>query len=211
MHRGVFPGQDGSAVAQDENEHRASLNHSCFLFKGIPAMKTLFATLAFVALMAWGTACQAGVVGVAADDGDGAVVCTGTWTATPGWTPESETDAGTMAIVGDQYWGPGHIGTEGLDDAAHFTVDGIRPSSCGRRSITTRASLGRVYLVNIYMDQPFTVSMPTVYTPDTSEPGWTVGSYDATATLVSGHYKASVNYVGGTPIPDWGRWTSATS
>ena len=44
----------------------------------------------------------------------------------------------------------------------------------------TQASRGLGYQVNIYMTKPFTVSAPTVYS-DTSEPGWTVGSYVPTA------------------------------
>jgi hypothetical protein len=162
-------------------------------------MRAFSATLVCLALLSWVAACPAGVIGVAADDGDGAINCTGTWAANPLWTPGSELDAGTMSIVGQQYWGPGHVGTEGLDDTAYFAVNGD-PTVKLITSIdndTTFAWTG--YHVNVYMDQPFTLSVPTV-----TYDSWTVanlGTYPLSAALVGGQYVATIDYVGGSPLP----------
>jgi hypothetical protein len=164
-------------------------------------MKILTTSLAFLALLTLSTVAQAGVIGVAADDGDGAVVCTGTWTPNPLWTPGSSDDAGLMAIVGDVYWGPAHVGKESLDGTARFEVSGD-PTVKLRTTIDNDTAISWTgFLVNVYMDQPFTLTLPTVYTPDTSEPGWSVASYVSTAVPVGGHWEATVDFEGGTPIP----------
>jgi hypothetical protein len=161
-------------------------------------MKTLSATLAFFALLAWGTACQAGLVtgAAAADDGDGAVVCTNT-----NW----DGDGQTMTIWGKQYGGPAHIGTEGLDGTAYFhTPTEDDPTPIVRTIINNDTGFAWTgYQVNVYMNKPFTLPIaPTVNTPFTSELGWTLASYDATALPIGGgQYEASMFFVGGTAIP----------
>jgi hypothetical protein len=169
-------------------------------------MRTVSATLALLALLTFGTIAQAGVIGVAADDGDGALACTGAWTPNPLWDPEhpEAEDAGDMAIVGDQNWGPGHVGSLALDNTAYFEIN-QDPTVKLRTTIENDTGFSWTgYFVNVYMDQPFTLTVPTVYTPDTSEPGWGVASYVSTAVPVSGHWEANVNFAGGTPIPDGG-------
>jgi hypothetical protein len=160
-------------------------------------MKTLSASLAVLVLLTLGTVCQAGVItgAEAADDGDGAAVCTGVW-------DELEQ---AMNIDGKLKWSPAHIGSEDLDDTAYFAVDGD-PTAKVRTTIDNATGYAWTsFLVNIYADQAFTLSSPTVYTPDTSETGWYVaslGSYPMVATgPVGGKYTASVTFMGGTAIP----------
>jgi hypothetical protein len=158
-------------------------------------MKTLAATLAFLALLTWSVTCRAGLIdgAGAADDGDGAVHCTGA-----AWDFGSQ----TMSLTGTQQWGPGHIGTEGLDNTAYFHAQSEEdPTITLLTSIdndTTFAWTG--YDVNVYMNKPFTLSLPTV-----SYDAWTVaglGSYPVTATPIGGgKYQASVSFVGGSPLP----------
>jgi hypothetical protein len=157
-------------------------------------MKTLSATLAIVALAVWGTACQAGLIiaAGAADDSDGAVICTAA-----GWNQAEQ----TMSIEGVQHLGPGHIGRESLDNTAFFTAENeLDPTVTLMSSIdndTTFAWTG--YDVNVYMNKTFTVSVPSVSYGD-----WTVASYDVAATLqLDGRYKASIHYAGSAlPIGD---------
>jgi hypothetical protein len=165
----------------------------------------LFSTIAVsLVVLAWSSACQAGVMGYAAADDDGAIVnCTGTWTENPLWTPGSELDAGTMAIVGDQVWGPGHIGTEELDDTARFVIDQDPTVKVSTAIENDTAFAWTGYNVNVYMNQSFTLSLPTIG-PDTSETGWSVvglGAYPVTSTWNGSQWGASVDFVGGNAIP----------
>ena len=159
-------------------------------------MKTLAATLAFLALLTWGTACQAGFVdgAGAADDGDGAVHCTAAL-----WDFDSQ----TMSLTGTQQWGPGHIGTEALDNTAYFHAQSeTDPTVTINTGIDNDTGFDWTgYNVNVYMTKPFTLSLPTV-----SNPGWTVaglGSFPESATFDSytGKWEASASFVGGTPVP----------
>ena len=45
------------------------------------------------------------------------------------------------------------------------------------------------YHVNVFMDNPFTVSAATIYTPATSEPGWTGSITVSPAVLVGSQYE----------------------
>jgi hypothetical protein len=163
-------------------------------------MKAASATLALVALLALGTICQAGVVGYAADDGDGAIVCNCNWLA-PGSGGE---DAGTMLIQGNQYGTVGHIGphitTEELNDSARFVVDGDPTVKLHTIIDNDTTFAWTAYHVNIYMDQPFTISAVSANYGDTSEPGWWGNATVATAVLIAGKYVGQVDYYGGTPI-----------
>ena len=60
------------------------------------------------------------------------------------------------------------------------------------------------YHVNIYMNKLFSVANATVYTPLTSEPGWS-GSVSVSSAVWNGSaYQAQLDFTGGTPIPDGG-------
>jgi hypothetical protein len=173
--------------------HLEIIGHS---IEGTAAMRILSVALAFVALAVLSATCQAGVVGYAADDGDGAVICTGTWLA-PGAGGE---DAGTMLVQGSQSGPVGHIGRENLDDTARFVVN--EDPTVKLHTIidndTTYAWAG--YHVNIYMDKPFTISAVAVNYGDTSANGWWGNATVANATTpdpITGQYVGQVDYYGG--------------
>jgi len=159
-------------------------------------MKAFFATLAFLALLTWGTTCRAGVMGYAADDGDGAVTCTGTWLA-PGLGGE---DDGTMLIQGQQ-WGPvGHIGKQDLDETARFEVN-EDPTVKLRTIIDNDTAFAwTAYHVNIYMTQPFSISSVSVNYGDTSEGGWWGSATVTPAQQVGDEYVGQVDFSGGDPL-----------
>jgi hypothetical protein len=173
-----------------------SIGHSS---EGTAAMRILSVTLAFVALMALSATCQAGVVGYAAADGDGAILCTGTWLA-PGAGGE---DAGTMLVDGQQYGPVAHVGRENLDNTARFEVDGD-PTVKLHTIIDNDTTYGWVgYHVNIYMDKPFTISAVAVNYGDTSANGWWGNATVASATTpdpITGQYVGQVDYYGGNTL-----------
>lgn len=160
-------------------------------------MKTITALVTFVTALALGGIGQASIIGWGiADDGDGAIVCNGSW------------DAGTstMGIVGNQYWGPGHMGTLPLSATAYFQTDTeLDPTVTMRNTIDNdTGSSWSGYHINVYMNKAFSVSVATIYTPDTSEPGWS-GSITVSPAVWNGsEYQAQVDYTGGTAIPDGG-------
>jgi hypothetical protein len=162
-------------------------------------MKTLSATLAFLALLSWGAACQAGIVvaAEAAADDDGAVECIGTW----------DSGSQTMTVDGRQYGEIGHVGTEELTNRAFFQAEHEDdpeddPTVTLMTSIDNDTGFAWTgYHVNVYMAKPFTISLPTVSTA-----GWSVtglGSFPETAVLnlATGKYEASVDFAGSPPIP----------
>ena len=105
-----------------------------------------------------------------------------------------------MSITGYQCASPGHIGKECLDNTAYFTAHSETdpdPTATLYTSIDNDTGYDwTAYDVNVYMTKPFTLSSPAVFAD-----GWSVGSYDSTATLEDGRYEASVHFVGGTPVP----------
>ena len=164
-------------------------------------MKTLSATLAFLVLLTWGTVCRAGTItdACAADDGDGMVKCAGIWDG-----PNQ-----TMNIMGSQSGVPGHIGSQTLDSTAYFTANGDPTVTLHTTIDNDTGFAWTSFLVNVYMDQPFTLKLPAVSYGLTTEPGWSVanlGTYPLTATQLpaSNEYIASVTFIDGTPIPDTG-------
>lgn len=137
-------------------------------------------------IIAWG----------AADDGDGAITCQSSW------------DAGTttLSIVGNQYWGPGHVGTDPLSDRAFFQTDTpLDPTVTVRNTIDNDTGFSwTAYHVNVYMTKTFTLSAATIYTPSTSEPGWS-GSVTVSPAVWNGtEYEGQLDFTGGTPIPNGG-------
>ena len=148
-----------------------------------------FSTFAMiVVLLAWGSIGQADITNVvAADDGDEAIDCEATWIA----------GAETLEIVGDQFEGPGHIGTLPLSDVAEiFTSSALDPTLTIQNSIdndTTFAWTG--YHVNVYMNSTFTLGAASVTTPGdwsaiiTQQPVWT-----------GTEYKGQIDYSSGTPV-----------
>ncbi|MEN6457821.1 MAG: PEP-CTERM sorting domain-containing protein [Thermoguttaceae bacterium] len=160
-------------------------------------MKTLSATLAILALSIGTTTCQAGLIvaATAAADGDNAVTCTSAWNF----------DDQTMTVTGSQAWGPGHIGTLPLSDAASFTAESeLDPTVTLRTMIDNdTGSSWTGYQVTVYMNKSFSVTSPTVYN-DTTATGWYVSSYDSQAVLVGDVWVANVVFSGGTAIADGG-------
>ena len=163
-------------------------------------MKKLGMIAGFVVLLSWGGIGHANIIGwQCGDDGDGAIVCNSSC-----W------DSGTytMTILGDQHWAPGHIGSQSLsgDKEAYFTTDeGGDPTVTMRNTIDNDTGFSWTsYHINVYMNANFTVSAATIYTPDTSEPGWS-GSVTVSPAVWNGtEYQAQLDYIGGTPIPDSG-------
>lgn len=158
-------------------------------------MKILGTMAVFAAAVVWASIGNATIIGeTCADDGDGAVVCNN-WD----WGSSSN----KMWIWGDQYWGPAHIGTQPLSNTASFTTDTPGDPTVTMISIinndTTFAWTG--YHVNVYMENPFTLSGAAIYAPGTSEPGWS-GSVTVSPAIWNGsEYQAQLDYDGGTPIP----------
>ncbi len=157
-------------------------------------MKVRTITLA-AALVLWASVGKATIISAPiADDGDGDVVCTGTW----------DDGTYTMNIVGNQRAAPGHIGSLSLDDTAAFItpVDDPDPTVTLHTTIDNDTPFSwTAYHINVYMDQPFTLSNAVVYTPLTSELGWS-GSITVTPGAWNGtEYVGQVDYVAGTPIP----------
>ncbi len=118
------------------------------------------------------------------NDGDGAINCLATW------------DGGNseLSIVGDQFWGPGHMnGTVTTDTDLDPTM--MLWNSVGND--TTFSWTG--YTINVYMDNTFTLSDVVVYTPG----DWT-GSVTQTATWNGTKYVGTIDYVSGTTAIDVG-------
>jgi hypothetical protein len=159
-------------------------------------MKSLFATLVFLALLSLGTACQACLIDTATvvSSGDGLVGCLGTW----------DRDSQTMTITGQQA-GVGRVGALPLDGATAFNV----PSGSEEEdpTITLRSTINNDtgfswggYRVNIYMNKSFTISDATVYYGGTSGTGWSGIASVTPAQLVDGEYVGQVDFFGGNPI-----------
>jgi hypothetical protein len=150
-----------------------------------------------VALLAWASIGKAEILSApCADDGDQAIICTATW----------DLPNLTMNIVGNQYWGPGHIGTLPLSERAAFLTDGLDPTVKMHNTIDNDTGLTWTgYHINVYMDKAFTLSEPLIYKPDTSEEGWTgVITVSPAVDIGGGVWKGQVDYSAGTPIPNGG-------
>ncbi len=122
-----------------------------------------------------------------ADDSGGAI-------ATTPYTWSGDASSWTCPIVGDQYWGPGDVvGTINTDN----TTD---PSLTLNSSINNDTSFTWTgYDVNVYMDNPFTLSAANATLPLS----WTLASIQPTAVPVvspHGSYEAQMAFTGGTAI-----------
>ncbi len=137
------------------------------------------------------------IIGWAAGaDGDGAIVCSSSW------------DSGTsiLTILGNQYWGPAHVGSKPLSNDAYFQTDtDLDPTVTIRNSIDNDTGFSwNAYHINVYMNKSFSLSQPTIYVPATSESGWTGSITVSPATWNGSAYQAELDFLGGTPIPDGG-------
>ena len=123
---------------------------------------------------------NAGITGVSYwYDGDGAMVC-------PVYTWDG---SDTVNIVGDQYWGPGHV----LGDV---TADGD-PNLVLANSINNSTGFSWTgYIVDIWMSQPFTISNPLVTIPG----DWTINPYNANGVWNGSVYAAQLTFSAGTPV-----------
>lgn len=168
-------------------------------------MKTLIASLAFVAVLGWASLSQAGMIvgGTCAADGDGAITCNSEW----------NTSIQTMTIVGNhKRMEPGHAGILPLDENFGYLLaeSELDPSPVLRTTMDNDTGFSwTAYDVNIYMSKPFSLSDVTVYYPInggvTSEPGWTGTTVGSVTEIITGSlWRGQVHYVGGMPIPDGG-------
>ncbi|MCE5280401.1 MAG: PEP-CTERM sorting domain-containing protein [Planctomycetaceae bacterium] len=121
-----------------------------------------------------------------ANDGDGAINC-----VVDSWADEGA-ETYSMTIVGDQFWGPGHM-------VGEFTVDND-PTVRVRNIIDNETSSAWIgYRVNVFLANPFMVSTAPadllVYGPT----DWTA-TLTQSATWNGTAYQAIIDYTGGTPI-----------
>lgn len=159
------------------------------------------ATMAVV--LAGGSAHAAITTWDIANDGDGAIDCTASPFSTSLWNPTDQ--AYEITIVGNQYWGPGHM----VGDIATNTIED--PTMKIRNIIDNAFDYEfdwTGYLVSISMNNSFTISNAVVNTPG----NW-ASPVVTQPTLVGGKYVGSVSYTGGTPVGqdetlDFGYWIS---
>jgi hypothetical protein len=116
----------------------------------------------------------------AADDGDGAVVCTNNMF-------DAETDS--LTLVGNQYWSPGHILGAITTDSAEDPTLTLQTAIDNDTAFAWTA-----FHVNVYMTNTFSISAATVYTPGDWTASITAPSWNGT------EYQGSVDYYAGTPV-----------
>jgi len=163
------------------------------------------AVLAIVVLLAWSSVGKADIIAYgAADDGDGVIVCTSHWDVYNTGTGEY-----TLGIVGNHNeWAAGHIGKDpvtGVGDPAYFTTSSeLDPTVTMHNTIDNDTGFSWTgYNIKVSMNKAFTLSEPTVYYGDTTQPGWAWTGASLTVTPVSPSlWVGEVKYSGGTPIPD---------
>ena len=152
-------------------------------------MKTLSATLAVLALLSWGAACQAGIMGVNCyNDGDGAIIMNGWW--------DNLSNPADADIYMDEalHWAPAHalvdITLDSQDDpAARFTKDVDNDT----------ASAWDGYVINVVKNGSFSI------TSATAPAGWDTPIITAPALQLSGiyagEYLGTVSYSAGAGTP----------
>ena len=154
-------------------------------FQSIKVLGTI--VLAFLGYCATG---KADVTAASwADDGDGAIVC-------QSWWFNQNTSALTM--VGDQYWGPGHmVGTitaSVAQDPTLFLGSGVDNDS---------GSAWGSYVVNVIMNQSFTFvsGSESVSNPESD---WFVANVAQpvlqSGGIYNGLYEGTIDLAGGTPV-----------
>jgi hypothetical protein len=166
-------------------------------------MKSLSATLAFLALLSWGAACQAGITSWnCANDGDGAINC-----AQTGWWWNGSTSEWDLNVKGDQFWGPGHML---MDFATDTPADPTIKAANFVTNDTPVAWTGYLVDLTVYTDTAVTstsipvaaVTSPGDWLPATiTQP---TGGYIG-PTLIDGkyynyEYTGSVVFDGGTSV-----------
>jgi hypothetical protein len=129
---------------------------------------------------------KANITGVTyADDGDGAVVC-------PLYTWNGSAADLSAPIYGDQYWGPAHVvGTITTDTADD-------PNLILGSAIDNDTSFAwTAYHVNVYMNNPFTLSAVSVSNVPIGD--WTAGITQAPVWNGS-QYEGQLDFTSGTPV-----------
>ena len=142
--------------------------------------------VASVFVLSWAAAASADIVTWDCDnDGDSAIDCVVTdWSGSSGEY--------NMTIVGNQFWGPGHmVGTFDTDT----TLD---PTLNIRNTVDNDCDFDWTgYTVNIYLSQPFTISNVQTYGPA----GWSGGITQQGSFWNGMEYLGIVDFTGPTPIP----------
>jgi hypothetical protein len=157
--------------------------------------------LAIVVLLAWSSVGKAGIIGLnGADDGDGAVSCTGIWLDPNLETPSK---SGELSLNGTQAWGPGHIvgaiDTNSNEDPTIKYINSITNETTFAwngyivdytlQSRITDITGGELFLVTDPTGWTGTITQPLAYVTDVTIGGVTYKEY-----------KGQITYLGGTPV-----------
>lgn len=140
--------------------------------------------LLVVIVLSLAAAVQADVIGwECASDGDGAVECIASW--------QEVGEEYDLLIAGDQYWAPGHI-------LGSFTTDTpLDPTVRIRNTIDNDTTYAwSAYHIEIVMGNPFTISVPTVYSPG----DWVGVITQQPALQIDGRYLGILDYTAGTAV-----------
>ena len=143
-------------------------------------------TIVFAVALLFAAVAHGDIVGIdIANDGDGAINGLA--------TPDFLGSEGTVAIVGDQFWGPGHmVGTITSDTA-------LDPTLIMHNLIDNETAFAwTAYDVNIKMSTTFVISNDLAYDPG----DWT--STITQPTFQDGQYIGTVSYLAGTPVAPMG-------
>ena len=118
-------------------------------------------------------------------DGSGDVALTNWW-----WVSSTN----TMRTDANQYSAPGEI-------LGGYTTDTIAdPTVTVRTTIDNDTAFAwTAYFINVYQNNSFLLSAPTVYYGATSEPGWS-GSIISPVAWNGSQYEGQMEFVGATPI-----------
>lgn len=153
--------------------------------------------LTVVALLAWSSVGQASITGLnGADDGDGAVICTGVPLFQPGAIE------GELTLNGVQHWGPGHI----TGDIDTDTV--LDPTITYYNSITNETDFSWTgYIINYGVKSLAALGTKNLTVLSAPE-GWT-GAVTQNLTYVGDvteglttykQYAGQIVYTGGAPV-----------
>jgi hypothetical protein len=155
-------------------------------------MRPYLLALAVAAMLIAGFSTQAQATitgGTCANDGDGAIDCTGSW----------DPSTGKMTINGNQYSSPGHM-------LGEFTTDTEEDPTVTMITLVDNDTsfTWDEYIVNIYMGKTFTLANALVLSPSgwstsVTQPSGTAGTfYDADSR--EWDYKGTLHFTAGTPV-----------
>jgi hypothetical protein len=150
-------------------------------------MNRFFSLVFIFGLLMFSATATAEIISYECDnDGDGAIDC-----VMQNWQEVGEDYS--MDIVGNQFWGPGHMN-------GSFTTDTpVDPNINVFNFVDNETGYAwTAYQVNVTMNHPFTLSNAVALSPS----NWT--STITPVTPVGSNYVGTVNYVSGTPVPDLG-------